>query len=162
LNHLRLTAFAIGIFVAWAASAAAQEVIVGSARVIDGDTIAIGDRHVRLRGIDAPEKRQTCAGRDGQVYECGRDAAAVLGELTRGRDVVCNVVELDRYGRAAALCLTEAGDLSEAMVRRGWATIYPRYGGRAYQAAQREAQDAKLGLWSGRFVPPSDWRKGVR
>ena len=32
----------------------------GPARVIDGDTIEIAGRRVRLHGIDAPEADQTC------------------------------------------------------------------------------------------------------
>src|SRR5262249_6768093 len=34
--------------------------IIGGARVIDGDTIAIGSRAIRLHGIDAPETDQMC------------------------------------------------------------------------------------------------------
>ena len=34
--------------------------IVGSAYVIDGDTIKINDTRVRLNGIDTPESQQTC------------------------------------------------------------------------------------------------------
>ena len=52
--------------------------LAGTARVIDGDTISIADTRIRLWGIDAPEREQTCAGRNGDTYECGRDAAAVL------------------------------------------------------------------------------------
>ncbi len=34
----------------------------GQARIIDGDTIWIGDTKIRLHGIDAPETRQECTG----------------------------------------------------------------------------------------------------
>jgi len=34
--------------------------IIGSARVIDGDTMAIGKIRIRLYGIDAPEAKQSC------------------------------------------------------------------------------------------------------
>jgi endonuclease YncB( thermonuclease family) len=37
-----------------------QNALTGSVRVIDGDTIEIAGRHVRLEGIDAPETAQTC------------------------------------------------------------------------------------------------------
>jgi endonuclease YncB( thermonuclease family) len=54
--------------------------LVGTARVIDGDTIAIAGVRIRLWGIDAPERDQTCRGQNGYIYECGRDSAAVLNE----------------------------------------------------------------------------------
>ena len=75
--------------------------------VTDGDTIRIGDARIRLWGIDAPERRQTCQGKNGGVYECGRDLAAVLNELTRGRRVECTEKDRDRYGRSVAVCRTE-------------------------------------------------------
>ena len=36
------------------------KVISGIAKVIDGDTIRIGEKKIRLLGIDAPEIKQTC------------------------------------------------------------------------------------------------------
>ena len=34
--------------------------IGGKAKIIDGDTIQIGDNRIRLYGIDAPELKQVC------------------------------------------------------------------------------------------------------
>jgi endonuclease YncB( thermonuclease family) len=109
-----------------AAPAVAAE-IAGPARVIDGDTIDIAGTRIRLWGIDAPETRQTCEGRDGQTYECGRDSRAVIIELTRDRVVTCDPRDRDRYQRVVAVCRTEAGDINAAIVRRGWAVDWPRY-----------------------------------
>ena len=52
------------------APASAAE-LSGTARVIDGHTITIGDTRIRLWGIDAPEREQTCQGKDSDIYECG-------------------------------------------------------------------------------------------
>ena len=98
----------------------------GTAHVIDGDTIVIGDTHIRLWGIDAPERQQTCQGKNGDVYECGRDSAAVLFELTRGRRVECAQRDSDRYSRIVAVCPTESGELNAAMVRRRFHKVQPR------------------------------------
>jgi endonuclease YncB( thermonuclease family) len=68
-------------------------------------------------GIDAPEREQTCQGKNGDVYECGRVSAAVLLELTRGRRVECAQRDTDRYGRLVAVCRTENGKMNGAMVR---------------------------------------------
>lgn len=34
--------------------------VVGMARVIDGDSLVVAGREVRMQGIDAPEGRQSC------------------------------------------------------------------------------------------------------
>jgi endonuclease YncB( thermonuclease family) len=50
----------------------------GVPRIIDGDTLAIGSIKIRLVGIDAPEKHQTCKDAGGQKYDCGIVSAAAL------------------------------------------------------------------------------------
>jgi len=39
-------------------SISGEKIISGKAQVIDGDTIKINDKKIRLFGIDAPEKKQ--------------------------------------------------------------------------------------------------------
>ena len=39
-------------------SVSAEKIIMGKAQVIDGDTIKINGKKIRLFGIDAPEKNQ--------------------------------------------------------------------------------------------------------
>jgi endonuclease YncB( thermonuclease family) len=131
--------------------------LAGAARVIDGDTIDLAGERIRLWGIDAPETRQQCQGKDGRSYECGRDATAVLVELTRGHRVECHGRERDRYHRIVAVCRTDAGELNSAMVRRGWAVDYTRYSGGSYRAEEAAAKGEGLGVWSGRFELPWEW-----
>src|SRR3954451_17310789 len=47
----------LGIF---SSSAPAAELIIGQASVVDGDTIEVQGRRIRLFGIDAPEATQFC------------------------------------------------------------------------------------------------------
>ena len=42
-------------------SFSAEKIIIGKAQVIDGDTIKINGKKIRLFGIDAPEKNQICS-----------------------------------------------------------------------------------------------------
>lgn len=132
------------------------------ARIIDGDTLELNDQRIRLWGIDAPEAGQVCQGHDGRTYECGRDAAAVLDQLTRGRRVECDTREKDRYQRAVAVCRTDAGEINAAMVRRGWAVDYTKYSGGRHRSDEAAAKAEGLGVWSGRFELPSEWRQGPR
>jgi endonuclease YncB( thermonuclease family) len=132
--------------------------LAGTVQVIDGDTIGLAGARIRLWGIDAPERGQTCRGKNGDNYECGRDAAAVLLELTRGRRVECAQRDTDRYGRVVAVCRTENGELNAVMVRRGWAVDYTKYSRGRYRSEEEQARREQLGMWAGRFEMPWEWR----
>ena len=74
---------------ALACPAAAQDVLTGPARVIDGDTVEIQGQRIRLHGIDAPETAQACTDGAGRSYRCGRAATdALAGLIGRGRPLV--------------------------------------------------------------------------
>ena len=141
-----------------AAGARAADIIAGPARVIDGDTIEVDGIHVRLFGIDAPEKKQTCSAGDGHDYSCGRVAASALAEKITGRPVRCQPRTTDRYGRTVAVCFdANDEDLNAWLVRSGLAIAYRKYS-TAYVEDEDSARHARRGLWSGEFAEPSDWR----
>ena len=52
------------------------------------------------------------------------------------------------------------------MIRQGQAVAYRQYLPEElraeYLAAEAEAKDAKRGLWSGKFIAPTKWRRGER
>jgi len=75
----------------------------GAPYVIDGDTLELSGRRVRLWDIDAPESAQSCLDSSGSSWSCGRDATAALRDLARGR-VDCEQRETDRYGRGDPAC----------------------------------------------------------
>ena len=45
--------------------------ISGFPSIIDGDTIKILNKRIRLHGIDTPEKKQICT-RNSKKYSCGK------------------------------------------------------------------------------------------
>jgi endonuclease YncB( thermonuclease family) len=146
------------IFVAaWASGALAQE---GPARVIDGDTLDIAGERIRLHGIDAPEKDQTCS-IDGQKWACGVAAWGYLVQLLAGQPVRCEARDVDQYGRTVAVCFADDQDINAAMVGEGWALAYQEYS-LDYVGQERAAEAAGHGLWQGEFVPPWEWRRGSR
>ena len=67
---------------------ASADVISGPATVLDGDTIEVDGRMIRLEGIDAPELGQTCVRFDKEV-DCGVIARAALLDLVTAVEVVC-------------------------------------------------------------------------
>src|SRR3954453_14050545 len=140
---------------------AASELIAGRAAVIDGDTLEIRGERIRLFGIDAPESGQTCLDAKGRSYRCGQKAALVLDARIGEGVVICERKDTDRYGRVVALCRVYGEDLGAWMVGLGWALAYRAYGTR-YVPAEELARARSLGMWAGRFIPPSEWRKQHR
>jgi endonuclease YncB( thermonuclease family) len=129
-----------------------EETAGGEARVIDGDTLAIGARVIRLRGIDAPEREQYCMN-GAQAYPCGARSMEALRMHARQQALDCRGHEEDRYGRLLAVCRAGDRDLSAAMVLDGWAVAY---GG--YQAEEAVARKNGAGIWAGSFEMPREWR----
>ena len=149
-----LAALVLAGLVALAAHLLREEAVVaGSARAVDGDSLRLDGREIRLTGIDAPELRQSCR-RGAQPYACGDVARRALGDMLAGRIVTCRITGRDRYGRDLALCETGGADIGAALVRRGYAVGYRRY-----EREEAAARRAGLELWSGSFERPSEWRK---
>ena len=140
-----------------AAQTQTTQQISGIARVIDGDTIEVGGKHIRLNGIDAPESKQTCEA-NGQSYACGEQATEALIVLLGARPVECTENGRDRYQRIIATCYVDSTDLSSWMVEHGWAVAYRKYSLK-YVNAEDSARSAKLGIWAGTFEMPENWRR---
>ena len=58
----------------------------GRARVVDGDTLEVGGKRIRLHGVDAPESRQSCIAA-GRRWPCGERATRALAGRIGGRTV---------------------------------------------------------------------------
>ena len=142
-------------FLLLAIPASAQDV-TGAARVVDGDTLVLADRSVRLVGIDAPELDQKCT-RDGQEWACGEEAAAQLRSLVEGQIVSCRDKGSDAHGRLLATCHANGLELGATMVEYGWATAYRSYSS-AYVGHEHRAQAAGQGIWRSEFVLPEHHR----
>ena len=136
-------------------------VIRGMASVIDGDTIEVHGQRIRLHGMDAPESAQHCHRADGMSWACGREASFALADLIGRRPVQCVQRDLDRYGRAVAVCTVGDIDLSAWLVRRGYAIADRRYS-LDYVDEEDTARTSKAGIWAGEFIPPWEWRRGRR
>lgn len=143
---------------AWASSDQAKVLIKGQARVVDGDTLAIGDKKVRLWAIDAPEKKQLCKRGDGSEYMCGIVSKQALEEKIKGLEISCQVKNLDQYGRNVAQCSLGMEDINAWMVFEGKAVSYRQYS-KKYVSQEDNARDNHKGIWEGQFVQPSIWRK---
>ncbi len=127
--------------------------------VVDGDTVKFGPQTVRLFGIDAPERSQTCD--DGQ-WRAGVLARKALEEFISGRPVNCKLVDTERRSNPpVAQCFAGEDDLQEKMVSAGWAWALPSSKDR-YAAEEREAAQRKLGVHAHKCVSPAEWRAMLR
>jgi len=142
------------------AAPAASDRLTGAARVIDGDTLDVGGVRVRLHGLDAFERGQTCDLPEGP-WACGAAATAALSDTAEGRSLDCTVIDTDRYGRQVARCVRNGEDVGEALVRRGLALAYRRYS-MDYVAAEESARARGAGAWAGSFDRPEQWRRRGR
>ena len=149
------------------------KVIIGRCtKVSDGDTIhVVTDGNVkfkvRLDRIDAPEKDQPY----------GKESAAYLSSLIRGKTVRVEWQKKDQYGRVLGIVYldkieqsnnpnnrTIRQDVNLTMVAIGNAWHYSHFDHtQAYASAEAAAKEKKLGLWGGENpIQPYEWRKAKR
>lgn len=133
-----------GLIAAPIVHAQTANVRVGTASVIDGDTLEIRGSRIRLDGVDAPERGKRCG--DVNVYQ---RAAQALDSFVEGRTVLCAIAGApDRYGREIGQCSVAGASVSEFMVAQGWARDWPRYSGGAYADEEAQARANRRGIWA--------------
>lgn len=121
-------------------------------RVVDGDTLEIDGTVYRLNGIDAPEHGQTCG-----TWDCGAEATEALVEIVKGREVTCDPIEEDGYGRVIATCYADGTDIGAQMIDKGMAWAFLRYSD-AYATQELNAKNLSRGVWSEDYLPPWEFR----
>jgi micrococcal nuclease len=133
--------------------------------VSDGDTVSVildnRKEKIRLIGIDAPELGQKPWGAESKRY-----LETLLSSSGWKVALEFDVEKRDKYGRVLAYLKTTDGKLINLlMVRDGYAMLFTvppnvRYAGEL-RAAQREAREKQLGIWSGKGLNerPGDYRR---
>ena len=132
-------------------------------RVIDGDTVVLGDDLVvRLIGVDTPEyHRSKKLLRDAErtkrdvetIRALGKRATAFTKQLVDGKRVKMEYGDSrkGRYGRTLGyLYLQDGTFVNEEIVRQGYGVAYTKYPfkySEQFLKAEREARKAKRGLW---------------
>jgi micrococcal nuclease len=113
--------------------------------VVDGDTIELSNgRRVRYIGINTPEH--------GQPFYA--EAATANRQLVEGKTVQLelDLETFDQYGRTLAYVWSEASMVNLEIVKQGFASAFTVPPNLHYEAvfrqAEREAREAKRGLWA--------------
>jgi endonuclease YncB( thermonuclease family) len=131
--------------------------------VHDGDTmkVRLGEKveRIRMACIDAPELKQ----------ELGKESRDHLKSLIdqNGDRVALKIVDTDRYGRRVALVFAGAKLLQTEQVNSGMAYVYEKYLNNCPDAvvvkqAEAIAQKQYMGVWSGSYQKPWDYRHSQR
>ena len=129
-------------------------------KIMDGDSLSLLDsarrQHtIRLFGIDTPEWDQPHGSR----------AKKALARLVDGRNIGVVKVDTDTFGRTVGTVFVGDTNVNLAMVEAGHAWWFARYAPyeRHLAAAEEEARERQLGLWSSANpVPPWKWRRSQR
>ena len=140
--------------------------ISGFAKVVDGDTIKINSKKIRLYGIDAPEKKQKCKKTYLTIsfmsftkdYMCGELSTQKLIKKINNQKLNCNIIDVDRYKRLIGECFKRNINLNSWMVSNGYAVAYRKYS-KKYVSDEINAKNKKLGIWQGKFEMPWDYRR---
>ena len=140
--------------------------ITGFAKVVDGDTIKINSKKIRLYGIDAPEKKQKCKKIYLTIsfmsftkdYKCGEVSTQKLIKKINKQKLNCNILDIDRYKRLIGECFKRNINLNSWMVSNGYAVAYRKYS-KKYVSDEINAKNNKLGIWQGKFEMPWDYRR---
>ncbi|MBM3590796.1 MAG: thermonuclease family protein [Alphaproteobacteria bacterium] len=134
--------------------------IIGKAQVLDGDSIKIGRKEIRLFGIDAPEYKQKCLDKNNQEYSCGLISRDFLFKLANQKSVECFYAQKDKYDRFLSKCFVEEQSINEEMIKNGMAVIYNfTESSSKMDKLETEAKNNKIGIWQGSFELPKDYRK---
>ncbi|OCQ92242.1 hypothetical protein BCD64_00035 [Nostoc sp. MBR 210] len=136
-------------------------------KVLDGDTVKASKNgqkvNIRFCGIDAPEKAQPL----------GQQSKANLQRLVDevGGKVAITEIERDRYGRIVGEIFSSKNGqekfLNEEQLSSGNAYLYSQYVKNcpnkiALRNAENLAKSKRLGVWSGNYQRPWDYRRQKR
>lgn len=121
-------------------------VVVKSAGTLEAD-----DTVIRLSGLTAPERDDTCSTSKGKTWPCGRVGQMALARLIRARAIECVFAGRAPDGALLGRCTVATTDINEWVVRRGWARADVAS---AYAEALAAARQDGSGLWSKRETQP--------
>ena len=126
--------------------------------VVDGDSITVKidqtEYRIRLAEIDAPEIAQLW----------GKESKLALKEKLENKEVIIEVIDVDRYSRLVARIFLDGRQINREMLEEGHAWVYLEYlRDESLLTSEVLARRKKLGLWgSAEAIPPWQWRKNMR
>lgn len=105
--------------------------------MIDGGTLVVAGRTVRLWGIEAPAAEQICTTTAGRSWPCGKHVRDQLRAAVQEDEVICQP-----KAPGIELCRIAGLDIGALLVKEGLAKARGDY-----QEIEARARAARAGLW---------------
>ena len=131
--------------------------ISGRINVIHAHLFKIGNRYIRLYGVDAPDNDQLCSNANGSSYNCGEQAASWVRNWIDNNVIECYLFKVDPNGVDIGTCLWGKYDIGAGLVGAGWGIANEKETS-IYKPYEAKAKSEFSGLWQGTFYLPEDWR----
>src|SRR5262249_20300459 len=131
--------------------------IIGVPRIREGDPIQIGATRMRLGGVAAPSTDPLRPHPEGEGGTRRAGARHRLRKRRRVEGCPRAARSADRRCRIVARCEVDGEDIQKWLVSNGWALAFVRIS-HDYEADEKAAREAKVGMWQGAFIAPWDWR----
>lgn len=139
-----------------------ENTVTGPATVLDGQSLKIGKRTIRLFGIEAPHMDAVCSLPTGGKIYCGRSARKALDDMLRGTSAVCLPWPEGQKGDSiTAFCkvsTTNGALINRRMIENGSAYAYPkRFRDKYWPTLEHAAEEVRrlsLGVYTYEVVPP--------
>ena len=150
-----------------------SDIIQGIAKVIDGDTIKINNKSIRLSSLDAPEDDQIdvisidkcgckyCKNNpDDKKFiikfsdYAGKGATLFLKNYIENKEVTVKTEGLDYYRRILGTIYIDEIDINKKIVEEGWAIAI----GNRYKEIENKAKKNNKGMWKYSSMTPKLWR----
>lgn len=127
---------------------AAEDQLVGAAKVRAPDILVIAGTRVKLSGVLPPDETAGCKDVSGQAVRCTDAADAALGEIAGNGTVACIKERRLGHGFFLGHCRTSAGaDPAEVLLSLGLLQLAPGTATEAYAKAAEAAKAAGAGFW---------------
>ncbi|MGV3551468.1 thermonuclease family protein [Rhizobium sp.] len=88
-------------------------------RVLDSRSFSVGDTTYELAHIRPVKAKRLCQAVEGGRWNCGRMASIFLGNLVRGKRLLCDVTQQSKRV-ALANCVIGTRDVAAAIVAQGY------------------------------------------
>jgi endonuclease YncB( thermonuclease family) len=113
-------------------------------KVLDSRSFSVGDLVYEIEHVRPVKNKRLCEAIEGGRWACGRMASIFLGNLVRGKRLLCDVAQKEKLMRLSR-CVIGSRDVASAIISQGYGMAV---NDAALLSAQAEAQKlAAKGLW---------------